>query len=305
MENKKESYDKLYYPLLAVSLSGLIIGGIYFSYAYFNTNDIKPSNKEKETEDMNELFEKILNDLYENIRNDVNNEYYSKDVLANIIGLIKEYADYLYEKSNKENIKNRRKLLFKIINTKIKEDKSILSHNNLINNKIEDYQLLTLKYEELCNIEYTNNYSFALSNARRYVLKRLKFKKRKFIQSMQKIQITDLFYYKINYYNNIFNNCDNTNNLNISLIKKLFLNYSYKLINQIAKIETNLTDKDNECPNIQLIKLRISDELYLAYNIDDKMLKYLAITKHRLDKDEEYKILLEKINGVEIMSIGL
>ena len=47
--------------------------------------------------------------------------------------------------------------------------------------------------------------------------------------------------------------------------------------------------------------------MYIQYNLDDRLLKYIAINKYQLLQinEENYKNLLEKINGIDLISIGL
>ncbi len=92
----------------------------------------------------------------------------------------------------------------------------------------------------------------------------------------------------------------------------------------------NLSSEERERDEIyanklQLIKLRVCDEMFLQHAMDDRLLKYLAIhifkiiddnsheegnthlneRKFSNEKDFKFKNLLEKVNGIDLISIGL
>jgi hypothetical protein len=179
-------------------------------------------------------------------------------------------------------------------------------------------------------------------------MRKIKIKKGLLESSWEKYSQQEEIYYRISYFSNIFRNLideeilkESSNNKNFSfkvnnkqytreLIENLFEEFSKKLIEEVATLESELSnsnlsseERDELYANkLQLIKIRVSDEMYLQNGIDDRLLKYLAIhifkiieetdeqctdidNKSQHEKILKYKNLLEKVNGIDLISIGL
>lgn len=320
MENDKGKYSILYYSLIAASIGTIVYSGYKAVTGFFEKEEIdldKYKSKQKALASSGNInFEKILRDVKSNIKK--NETELGEEITIKIIGLIKEYADYLYGTRNKVNIEERRRLLFQILGTKI-DNTTDCQNSFKYGFKITKLnEGLIQKYESCCGKEYFDLYNFSLKTARKYVMKRTGVSKQLFVSSWDKISSHEFIYYKINYYSNIFSNLfkDETEiqNFEIDFIKQLFENYCSGIIRDVSILEKSLLgnlnlsndQKDEEYANtLQFIKLKISDEMYLNFKIDDKMLKYLAITKYEIEKkDEKHKSLLEKVNGIDLISIG-
>jgi hypothetical protein len=299
MESSELSYSKFYYTLIAASAVGILCGG-YLTLTSLFTNKEQPERSKSPV-----LGESTSSTAFENqlkiLKNKIKgNQILSEEDTVKIISLIKEYADYLFDQRNKEEyIFERRKLLYN------------LSKCNIESN---EYKMLSKKYEDSCGREYKDLFTFSLSKATRYVRKQLRVKRKILAESWENYSQSEEIYYKVNYYSNLFNNFTyDENEHNIVFIKKLFEEYSDRLIKEVTKIESelsagNLTNDEYDekyAERLQYIKLKLSDEIYVQYKIDDKQLKYLAVNVHNLlNIDEKYKILLEKINGIDLISIG-
>jgi hypothetical protein len=313
MEGQKGSgYSKLYYSLgIAASITGMLVGG-YFTFSSLfgkNSDDEKEDDKAKEVAynpkkhinmHISPNFEKELIKLKSEIAICKDNIPINEDNITKIAALIKEYADFHFESRNRESIYERRKILYDLT-------KSINNSDLAIN--------MAQKYQECCSREYYDLYSFSLNTSRKYVMKTIKLKSKKFNELWEQFSHKDEFYYKINFYTNLFNNLIYDENIHtIEFIEKLFEDYSIQLIYQVGELEKKLisgtyTEGEKEevyVNELQILKLRLSDEMYIKHKLDDKTLKYIAITKFELDKkDEKYKNYLEKVNGIDLISIGL
>jgi hypothetical protein len=164
------------------------------------------------------------------------------------------------------------------------------------------------KYDELCD-EYFELYNFSLKIARKKILNSINLGRKKFNKNWEKYSTQDLIYCYINYYKNIFGNFDTVHMYKEDDIKNIFEDYSNQLIDEIQKLEnlnvdTSLTT-ELYARRLNLLKLKLSDEFFIKYKLDDKYLRYLAITYYNLDSKYDYiKGILEKINGIELISIG-
>lgn len=312
MESHNSNYSKLYYSLVAASIGGIVIGGYMTLSSLFSSANSKDRQLEKAkiNTPLNEshssaIFMKELSALKNKFTN--NNEVNLDFILPEedtikIISLIKEYADFLFEQRNKEYLYERRKLFASLL-------KSDPNSN--------EYNVLNKKYLEICGREYFDLYNFALNNSKTYVMKHIKLRRRFLEESWEKFSQKDEIYYKINYYSNIFNNFyydENDPQHKFEFITKLFEEFSHLLIFEVTKLENELNsvniapeERDERyAEGLQLLKLKLSDEIFVKYKMDDNMLKYLAITIHQIHKvDDKYKTLLEKVNGIHLISIGL
>jgi hypothetical protein len=372
--NNGGNYSKTFYSLLGASIGGIVLGGYVSLTSYFspssnsekekvliNKNNLQNIDSKNESNlllpiknnenGLNTIFENFENEL-KIIRNEVihSPDFLSEDTTVRIISVIKEYADYLFEKRNKNTISQRRRHLANYL--KLKFEQSSDSNKG----RIEEY---FIKYEEACGREFYDLYSFALTLSRSSIIKKIRLNKGVLESSWEKYSQQEEVYCKINYFTNIFKNLikdekrkTSTNNLNpiykntkcldenitisnnsstfnselkIEYIENLFEEFSKKLIDEVAKLESELSnskltseERDEAYANkLQMIKLRISDEMYIQNKIDDRLLKYLAINKFKIiqhqpgdnedinNKSIKFKNLLEKINGIDLISIGL
>ena len=115
-------------------------------------------------------------------------------------------------------------------------------------------------------------------------------------------------------FNNIETKQHSINSIkSVEFIKNLFEEYADKIIKDVANLENELSNSkispeerdEAYVKRLQIIKLRKSDELFNRYGIDDKLLKFLAVNVYKLPElDDKFKILLEKANGIDLISIG-
>lgn len=352
------NYSKTFYTLLGASIGGILTGGYVTIKSFFSNSKVSETheykyNKEKSPALINNQidnlspilfnFDKELKDIRFQILQ--NPDFLSEEITIKILGLIKEYADYLYEKRNSSSITERRKLLSNIL----KIENNQYKKNSLLSADLK-------KYEEICGREFYDLYSYALSQARGSIIRKIKIKKGLIESSWEKYSQQEEVYYKINYFSNIFRNLigeetvlklqetskiknfsfkiDTTDKeFTKELTENLFEEFSKKLIDNVASLEmelssSNLSSEERDeiyANKLQLIKLRVSDEMYLQHGMDDRLLKYLAIhifkiiddnsheegnipileRKFTNEKDLKFKNLLEKVNGIDLISIGL
>lgn len=286
--------SKMYYLLLGMSIGGIIGSSYYLLNSISEEEDqntmqpkeiIQPKLFEKV--DISDKFNEYLDSIKESIKRE-NNSSISEEVITRIIGVLKEYSDFLFDERNKYYIQERRHYLAKSKDNKYYED----------------------KYLEYCS-EYFDLYNFSLKTARKYIMKMIKLRRKCFNTNWEKYSSKDFIYFKINYYQNLFYNLSVTNaEFEADFVKLLFENYARNLISEVHKLEVHLNNEagigtEEYAVKLNQIKLRLSDELHNLHHIDDKELKYLAITKYELhNKNTSIRDLLEKVNGIELISIG-
>ena len=104
---EQSSYSKSFYALLGASVGGILVGGYLTVQNFFSGAKQEPSLIIKNS------FEMALDNIKEEFAK--NNKSFNEEILIKIIALIKEYADYLFEKRNKLNIHERRSIYKKLI----------------------------------------------------------------------------------------------------------------------------------------------------------------------------------------------
>lgn len=290
--NIRNNVSNFYYLLLSVSVSGLM-GSSYIIYNLINKPvKIKEIGKQYLADEDCLIFNKEHNSklsfIYYLSVSLINEKIFinKKDIIM-IIGLLKEYSDYIFDLRNNKYVKDRRNLL-------------------------KATQIDIVKYEELCN-EYFDLYNFSFKIARKEILKKINLKRKRFNKSWDKFSADDLVYCYINYYSNIFDNFTFLND-NLKLKEQdtlnIFISYSNDIITEVQKLE-NLLSSDTSfttdlyAKKLNFLKLKLNDEYFIKYGTDDKALKYLAITYYKLHLKYSYiNAILEKLNGIELISIG-
>lgn len=220
------------------------------------------------------------------------NNNLSKPLVCNVIGTIKELADFIFRKRNSEYIKERR---------------SNLSRKEA--------------HKTLCK-DYFSIYTYPLNIAKKVVLKRLKLKKKQIKQSLANFCDEDLLYMYANYYSNLFGKQEQiTRYISKSMSQKefetIFQNYANQLLEKVMIIEQwnrEVTqdfmshEKEEEinteyAVKLNEAKLESNDQLYSSFGLEEDDLKFTLFVKFR--KNSSYMLnLLEKVNGVELISIG-
>lgn len=212
----------------------------------------------------------------------------SKEVTCEIIGIVKELADFILSKRNKDYINERRN--------------SVKKSN----------------YEELCK-DFFNIYTFCLNISKKNILRLLSVKSKIFKSSIEFYSNDDIFYSSICYYSNIFGNLSNNSicELNTTTLENMFKQYCNRLIIRVSEIEGWLKQQieknisEEELNNLYAIKLnyarlQLSDEIFKQYNADEYQIKFYLFIKNKLDPrfNMELFSLLERINGVELIALG-
>lgn len=224
-----------------------------------------------------------------------------KQAVIEIVGLIKEYADYILLTRNSEYISHRRSFL---------KDR-------------ETYRKLCLEFFEI--------YSFALKTAKRAILNIL-VNERVFKKSISNYYNDQFFYAEVNHYTNLFKvfKSDKTY-LKDSIMCELFEIFVEQLLKKVQlidhwiqeelqkinalKIQRNaelseVRRKEDHLSsqyaiNVNIARLSVSDEMSNKYLIDDVELRYYMFTLSKKHvKNKYYLSLLEKVNGIELMSLG-
>lgn len=233
----------------------------------------------------------------DNIKENINiNSFYSKKTLISVVSIVKELSDYIYSIRNADYIKERR------------ENKN---KNN---------------YVQICN-NYIKIYSYCLTLSKNYIFRKLKLSKSQFKLSIENFSQSEDFYSKMNYYSDIFGNYISIKNsykcnqiLELSNLINIFENYCSKLVNGMAEIELWMRMNENmneeELGNkysekLNFLKLNLSDEMFNNYFFTEDYLKYELFTlntelmlKNFNNKIEHLYSLLEKVNGIELISLG-